>query len=97
MSETTVTIGEQDLTFNVDVDDFNQYLNEQMPNDKVAPAYNFLSRTVLDDCKEAMKKAVLTDGKPNGMLVLQIAGVLAGEFGGGVEVSLKKPKKSAKA
>ncbi len=94
MSKTTVTIADNDIEFDVSVDDFNQYLNEQMPNDKVAPAFNFLSRTVVEKDKETLKKLVLTGGKPNGMIVMQVAGVLAAEVGGGVNISLKKPKPS---
>lgn len=93
MSNLTVTVGKDELTFDVTHDDFNQYLNEQMPTDKVTPAYNFLSRTVVDDSRDAFKKTMLADGKPKGIAVLQVAGVLAGEFGGEVQISLKKPKK----
>jgi len=85
------------LSFDIDVDDYNQQINETMPTDKVAPAFNLLSRTVVDDCKEAFKKVALIDGKPNGFVVMQIAAVAISEFTGGVEISLKKPKKSAKA
>lgn len=93
MKQLSVTVGDIDLDFEVETDDFNQYLNEQMPNDKVAPAYNFLARTVKDESKDALKKIALDDGKPNGIVVLQIAGVLAEQFGAGVQISLKKPKK----
>lgn len=89
---TTVAIGDKDIDFNVGVDEFNQYLNEQMPNDKVNPAFNFLMRTVTDDHKEDLKRLVMKDGKVNGMAALQIAGVLAEQFSGGLNISLKKPK-----
>ena len=97
MSLVTVSVGDLDLNFDIGVDDYNQQINETMPNDKVAPAFNLLSRTVTDECKDDFKKIALIDGKPNGFVVMQIAGLAIGEFSGGVEISLKKPKKSAKA
>ncbi|MCX4187166.1 putative phage tail assembly chaperone [Methylophaga sp. OBS4] len=90
--QTTVTIGEQDFDFSIGVDDYNRYINEQMPNDKVAPAFNFLMRTVAEKQKDAFKKVVLVDGKPNGFLVMQVAQELVVDYTGGVKVSLKKPK-----
>lgn len=89
---TTVTIGEKDIDFDISVDDFNQYLNEQMPNDKINPAFNFLMRSVTADHKDELKQLVMTNGRANGIVVLQVAGVLAEQFSGGVTVSLKKPK-----
>lgn len=87
---TTVTIGDDELNFAVGNADFNQFLNEQQPNNKVAPAYNFLQRTVIDADKDKFKKLVVTDNVPNGPLVMQIAGVLAMENGAGIEVAVKK-------
>jgi hypothetical protein len=91
----TVTVGEEELGFNADHDDFNRYINEQMPNDKVGPAYNFLSRTVAPESKDAFKRLALTeDLKPKGLIVLQIAGAITQELGGDVAVAIKKPKAS---
>ncbi len=87
---TTVTIGDDELTFTVGNSDFNQFLNEQQPNNKVSPAYNFLQRTVIDADKDKFKKLVLTDNVPNGPMVMQIAGVLAVENGAGIEITVKK-------
>lgn len=94
MTQITMQVGDADLSFQVTNDDFNQYINEQMPNDKVGPAFNFLSRAVTDKDKKAFKEVALIDGKPNGLIVMQIVSVVAEEFGGGVSISLKKPKKS---
>lgn len=91
----TVTVGDIELQFAVSNSDFNQYINEQMPNDKVNPAFNFLSRTVTDAID--FQSVALVDGEPNGLVVMQIVGEVAGEFGGGVSVSLKKPKASPTA
>ena len=95
MKKIAVEVGEKTLNFDVENEDFNQYLNEQMPDDKISPAFNLLSRTVVEGDRQALKDVALIDGVPNGLVVLQIAGVVAGEFGGGVEISLKKPSKSA--
>jgi hypothetical protein len=93
-----VAVGDEELAFNAGHDDFNRFINEQMPNDKVGPAYNFLSRTVADDSREAFKRLALTDDqKPKGLIVLQIAGVITQELGGEVAVTVKKPKASPKA
>ena len=91
---TTVTIGEDELNFNVGTADFNQFINEQQPNNKIQPAYNFLQRTVAKEDKEKFKKLILKDGVPNGVLVMQVAGVLAEECGAGVEVAVKKSSSS---
>jgi hypothetical protein len=94
-SQITVSVGDKDLVFNAGHEDFNRFINEQMPNDKVGPAYNFLSRTVTDESRDAFKRIALTeDLKPKGMIVLQIAGVITQELGGDVQVAIKKPKAS---
>ena len=90
MSKLKVNVGDVELNFNVSNDDFNQYINEQLPHDKVGPGFNFLSRTVVDDDRENFKKALVLNDKPKGILVMQVAGLLAGEFGGEVKISLKK-------
>lgn len=94
MAETIISVGEQDLTFDVSMDDYNKFINDTLPHDKVAPAFNLLSRTVIESDKEAFKKLVLVEGKPNGMLVMSIAGAVIGEMGGDVEIIVKKPKNS---
>lgn len=92
MPLTTVTIGETDFDFEPSVDDFNGYLNAQMPNNKVAPAFNFLMASIKEEQKKDFKEVVMLDGKPNGIVVLQLVDVVAGEFNQGVSISLKKPK-----
>jgi len=91
---TTVSIGGEELNFNVSTADFNQYINEQMPNNKVAPAYNFLQRTVAKDDKEKFKQLILKDGVPNGAIVMQVAGLLALDGGADIEITIKKSQSS---
>lgn len=96
MTKVTVTVGHDDLNFDVSTEDFNKYINSQMPNNKVAPAFNFLSQTVVKEDKEKFKQLLVDNNTPRGMLVVQVAGVLAEEFGAGVEISVKKPSSSPK-
>lgn len=86
----TITIGGNDLRFDVSTADFNQYLNEQTPQNKVSPAYNFLQRTVVKEDKDSFKQVVLRNKVPNGALVVQIASVIAQAFGADVEITVKK-------
>ncbi|MGZ4994170.1 MAG: putative phage tail assembly chaperone [Methylobacter sp.] len=86
----TITISGNDLRFDVGTADFNQYLNEQTPQNKISPAYNFLQRTVVKEDKDSFKQAVMRNKVPNGVVVMQIAGVIAQEFGADVEITVKK-------
>jgi hypothetical protein len=86
----TITIGGNDLRFNVGTADFNQYLNEQTPQNKVSPAYNFLQRTVVKEDKDSFRQVVMRNKVPNGVVVMQIAGVIAQAFGADVEITVKK-------
>ncbi len=94
MAEITVEVGDKELRFDVSMSDYNKFINETLPNDKVNPAFNLLSRTVKDDDKEAFKKAAMVDGEVNGMVVMTMAGVVIGDMGGTVDISIKKPKSS---
>lgn len=87
-----VKVGDELLFFEADHDDLNDYLNAQMPNDKIGPAWNFLIRTVTPASKELLKTVALSaSGKPKGIIVLQIVAVITQELGGDIEVRLKKP------
>jgi hypothetical protein len=92
----SVQVRGDELTFNVDHSDYNQYINAQMPNDKVAPTFNFLSNTVDAESKEAFREMVLDDGQPNGILLMSIAGAITEEIGGDLQVTVKKPKTTQK-
>lgn len=93
MSKITISADENDFNFNVEMDDFNKFINETTQTDKVAPAFNLLMSTIEEKQKEAFKKLVIRDGKPNGLIAMQFAGAVSEEFGGEVKTSLKKPKK----
>ena len=42
----TLVVGEQELRFMPTLQAYNSYINEMMPNDKVAPGINYLRRIV---------------------------------------------------
>jgi hypothetical protein len=101
MSKQTIAIavGAATLNFNIDDSDVNRFLNEQMPNEKVKTAYNMLSRTVIEDDKAAFKQLALADDgiTPRGVVVMQISTLLVSEFGGDLEITVKKPSSSVPA
>jgi len=92
-----VTVGPHTLHFDVENADINKYLNQQGPNNKIQSAFNMLSTTVVDDDKEAFKSVALIGSEPVGLVVIQIATIVAGEFGGDLEIAIKKPSNSSKA
>lgn len=71
------------VTFNVTVAAYDKYLNELMPGNKVAPARNFLLRTVTAEDREALKSAL---EKPS--VGLQVAAKLVEEFTPDIEIEL---------
>lgn len=79
----TLKIDGKPVTFNVDAAAYDKYLNELMPNSKVAPARNFLLRTVAADDREALKTML---EKPSAGL--QIASKLVEEFTPDIEIEL---------
>jgi len=96
MAEIVVELGEKEVRFDVGVADYNNYINNMMPNDKVAPGFNLLSTTVHDEDKEYLKEMIMADGLPNGFMVMELVAVVIGEVSGGVEINIKKQKGSAK-
>jgi hypothetical protein len=71
------------MTFNVDVAAYDKYLNELTPNNKIAPARNFLTRTVAAEDREALKSLL---EKPSAGL--QVATKLVEEFTPDIEIEL---------
>lgn len=71
------------VAFNVDAAAYDKYLNELMPSNKIAPARNFLLRTVAADDREALKVVL---EKPSAGL--QIAAKLVEEFTPDIEIEL---------
>ena len=80
-----LTIGDTDFEFSPTVNDHNNYTNDMMPDNKVAPAYTFLTRTVKSEQKDALK--VLLDTVPS--LVMEVFMTVNKAAKGGITVSLK--------
>ena len=80
-----LAIGEQDFEFTPTVNDHNNYTNEMMADNKVAPAYTFLTRTVKSEQKEALKE--LLDTVPG--LVMELFIEVSKAAKGGIKVTLK--------
>lgn len=54
--KTTLTINGIDITFEPTKLAYNSYINDITMNDKIAPATNFLRRTVIADDKEKLNE-----------------------------------------
>lgn len=80
-----MTIGTTDFTFKPTVQDHNNYMNELMPNNKMAPMHLYLSRTVDSDQKEALVE--LLDTVPG--LTSEVFAEVTTASKGGITVTLK--------
>lgn len=81
----TMTVGNDELKFNVSLADYNRYQNEVNASDKVAPSMRFLRRTLADPEQRELLDALCDQG-----LALQMAMTLMGEFVPEVEIAIKK-------
>lgn len=82
----TLTIAAATIGFTMTTDDYNSYINEIMPDNKVAPAHNLVMRTVDAEHKEELRG--ILDSTPGASL--QIAGLLNQEFAPSIAISIKK-------
>lgn len=73
-----------DLTFKPTMQDYNKFVNEMMPDNKIAPAHNYLRRIVDKESKEALD-ALLT--KPGA--ALQLAAKVNDQFVPELEIEVK--------
>ena len=80
-----LTIGTTDFKFSPTVADHNNYTNDLMPDNKIAPAHTFLSRTVEPEQKEALVE--LLDTVPG--LVMEVFMEINKASRGGLKVTLK--------
>lgn len=80
-----LTIGETDFKFTPSVADHNNYTNELMPDNKIAPAHQFLTRTVLPEQQADL--VVLLETVPG--LVMEVFMEVSKASRGGVKVTLK--------
>lgn len=84
--EITLTIGEQEFNFGLDLQSVTKYFNAVTPNNKVSPSKNLLMTTVL-----AAEKSALHPLLENPVMIMQLAGTLLEEYAPDVEIAVKKP------
>ncbi|MEA4863377.1 MAG: putative phage tail assembly chaperone [Victivallaceae bacterium] len=77
-------VGEAELHFTVSLDDYNRFVNETMPADKISPSLRFLRRCV--DPKDAAALKTFTDQG----LTMDIVSALVEEFRPRLEIMAKK-------
>jgi len=87
MAEKKIVLGVNgnDFAFNVTTDEFNRYINEIKPDDKVLPAKRFLRRTLVDQAQREDLDGLIDRG-----LGIQMVGELLQEFQGDIEIEVKK-------
>lgn len=86
MKKTVVLIvGGTEFSFSAEPQDLNNYINELMPNNKVAPARQFLMRTIESEQKDALKK-LLDEGFG---LEVELHSKVTEQLKGGLEISVK--------
>ncbi len=78
-------VGNDELNFNVNTDNFNRYTNELTPDNKVLPAKKFLRRSLV-----GKEQAELLDELMDKGLTLNMVGELIQEFQGEIEIAVKK-------
>lgn len=77
-------VGDASLTFRVSLEDYHNYQNAFMPDNKVAPSANFLKRTVESGSKDTLQ-GYLDQG-----LTVELASAVASEFKPDLEIRVKK-------
>ena len=80
----TLTVRGTDITFAPTTEAYNRYINELMPNEKVAHSHNFLKRVVVEESKPALDDALKLPGA-----ALSIAGALSEQFVPDLEIEVK--------
>lgn len=83
--EITLQVGQQDLTFNVSLEAYNQCINTLQPNNKVAPMHNFLVNVAKDEKTRKAVNQIYEDA-----LTSEVFGALVNEFKPSVEITVKK-------
>lgn len=78
-------VGKDEIEFNVTTDEFNRYINEVTPSDKVSPSKRLLRRTVVNPEQKELIDTLCDRG-----LAIQMAAKLIEEFQGEIEIEVKK-------
>lgn len=80
----TLTVAGTDISFEPTMTAYNSFINDMMPNDKVAPAHNYLKKIVCPESKEA-----LDDLLKRPSAALQLAGAINKEFAPELDITVK--------
>lgn len=80
----TLDIAGTEFEFTVDITAYNNFVNAFLPNNKVAPAFNFATATVNPD-----QLNELTEWLDQGIAV-EVANHLAEQFKPAIEIAVKK-------
>lgn len=88
-----LSIGETDFEFSPTVADHNNYTNELAMDNKIAPAHQFLTRTVKPEQKAELIE--LLDTVPG--LVMEVFMEISKEARGGLKVTIKNSTGAFKA
>ena len=81
----TLVVGKREFEFNVTTEEFNRYINEVKPDDKILPCKRLLRRTLVNPEQKEEIEALCDRG-----LAINMAGKLIEEFQGDVEIEVKK-------
>jgi len=84
-TDVVLAIGDTEFKFTPTVADHNNYTNALMPDDKIAPAFTFLTRTVAAEQKDELVE--LLESIPG--LVMELFMEISKASRGGLKVTLK--------
>ncbi len=83
----TVEVNGKPLEFGVELSVYNTYINELQPSNKVAPAANFLMRSVKPDSKDDLRELMELPSAG-----IQIAAAVIEEYSPDLEIKVGKSK-----
>lgn len=81
-----VTVGATEIVFEPTEIEYNDYMNELMPDNKVNPAHNFLFNCVSDETKDELR--AITESNPGA--AVQITAVVMTQYAPQLEIKVKK-------
>lgn len=80
----TLEVAGKELKFAPTMVAYNGFLNDMMPNDKVAPAHNYLRKIVSAEHKEALSDLLALPGA-----ALQLTAKINEEFAPALDITVK--------
>lgn len=83
--EIVLMIGGTEFAFRVETSDYNKYINDLKPDNKITPSVNFIRATLMDKTRRPELDEICDQG-----LAVDIAGMLIEEFRPKLEIAVKK-------